>query len=72
MANYIRKEKGNHLPFWDDVKIIDREELWRISCLKEAAYMLGDSELLSKPHIEMNIQESILKKTKKNLLKIIS
>ena len=36
MADYIWKEKGNHLPLWDEVKIIDREELWRIRGLKEA------------------------------------
>ena len=26
MADHIWKEKGNHLPLWDKVKIIDREE----------------------------------------------
>ena len=26
MADHICKEKGNHLPLWDQVKIIDREE----------------------------------------------
>ena len=26
MADHIWKEKGNHLPLWDEVKIIDKEE----------------------------------------------
>ena len=44
------------------VKIIDREEHWRIRYLKESAYMLGYSELLSRLSIEMNtIWESIIK-----------
>ena len=54
MADHIWKEKGNHLPFWDEVKIIDREEHWRIRCLKEPAQMLGYSDLLSRLNIEMN------------------
>ena len=41
MADHIWKEKGNHLPLWDEVKIIDKEEYWRIRCLKEAVHMLG-------------------------------
>ena len=35
MADHILKEKGNYLPLWDKVKIIDRDEPWRISHLKE-------------------------------------
>ena len=35
MADHIWKEKGNHLPLWDKVKIIDRDKLWRQSHLKE-------------------------------------
>ena len=30
MADHIWKEKGNHLPLWDKVEIIDRDEHWRI------------------------------------------
>ena len=49
MADHIWKEKRNHLPLWDEVKIIDREDHWRIRCLKEAAHMLGYRDLLSRP-----------------------
>ena len=28
MTDHIWKEKGNHLPLWDKVKIIDRAEHW--------------------------------------------
>ena len=35
MADHIWKEKGNHLPLWDEVKISGREEHWRIRRLKE-------------------------------------
>ena len=47
------KEKGNNLPSWDKVKIIDRDEPWRISHLKELAHMWGHSDLLSREIIVM-------------------
>ena len=31
MVDHIWKEKGNHLPLWDEVEIIDSAEYWRIS-----------------------------------------
>ena len=66
MADHIWKEKGNHLPLWDEVKIIDREELWGMRHLKEATDMLGYSDLLSRPSVEMNtIWEPIIKKARK-------
>ena len=43
IADHISKGKGNHLPLWDEVKIIDREELWRIRRLKESTPMSGYS-----------------------------
>ena len=47
------------------VKTIDREEHWRIRCLKELAHMLGYSDLLSRPSIERNtIWEPIIKKAR--------
>ena len=73
MADHIWKEKkGNHLPLWDKVEIIDRAENWRIRRLKESAHMLGYNDLLSRPSIELNtIWELIIKKArwkkKKNL-----
>ena len=54
MADHIGKKTGNHLLLQDEVKIIDREH-WRIMHLKELAHMLGYSDLLSRPSIEMNI-----------------
>ena len=45
-------EKGNYLALWDEVKIIDREEHWRIKCLKESAQTLGYSDLFSRSSIE--------------------
>ena len=35
ITDHIWKEKGNYLPLWDKVKIIDRDKPWRISHLKE-------------------------------------
>ena len=65
MADHIWKEKGNHLPLWDNVKIIDREGHWKRRRLKEAAHMLGYVDLLSRPSIEMNtIWEPIIEKAK--------
>ena len=49
MADHIWKEKGNHLPLWDKIEIIDRAEHWRIRYLKESAHMLDYNDLLSRP-----------------------
>ena len=63
MVDHIWKEKGNHRPLLDEVKIIDREELWRIRHLKESAHILAYSDLSSLPSIEMNTKwEPIIKK----------
>ena len=65
MADHIWKEKGNHLPWWDEVVIIKRAEQWRIRRLTESAHMLGYNDLLSRPDIELNtIWELIIKKEK--------
>ena len=65
MADHTWKEKGNHLPLWDEVEIIDRAEHWRIKCLKESAHMVGNNDLLSRPSIEVNtIWELVIKKVK--------
>ena len=48
---------------WNEIKIIDRAEYWRIRNLKESAHMLGYNDLLSRPNTEMNtIWEPIIKK----------
>ena len=52
MADHIWKEKGNHLPLWDKVEIIEGAEHWRIRHLKESAHMLGYNYLLSRLSIE--------------------
>ena len=41
MADHIWKQKRNHLPLWEEVKIIDREEHCRIRHVKEAAPYFG-------------------------------
>ena len=65
MADHIWKEKGNYLPLWDKVEIIDRAGHWRIRRLKESAHMLGNNDLLSRPSIEMNtIWKPIIKKAR--------
>ena len=65
MAGHIWKEKGNRLPLWDEVEIIDSVEHYRIRRIKESAHMLGYNDLLSRLSIEMNtIWEPIIKKAK--------
>ena len=66
MADHIWTEKGNHLPLWDKVEIIDRTEHWRLRRLKYSAHMLGyNDDLLSRPTIELNtIWEPIIKKAR--------
>ena len=54
MEDHIWKKKGNYLPLWDEVKIIDRAEHWRIRRLNESAHMLGYNDLLRRPSKEMN------------------
>ena len=69
MAYHVWKEKGKHLPLGDEVKIIDKEHL-KIRHLKEALHILGNSDLLSIPSIEMNmIWEPILKKARLKKIK---
>ena len=64
MADPIKKEKGNHLPLWDE--IIDKAEHWQIRCPKESAHILGYNDLMSRPSIEMNtIWEPIIKKVRR-------
>ena len=55
MVDHIWKEKGNHLPSWDEVEIIDRAEHCRIRRFKESAHMMGYNDLLRWPSIETNI-----------------
>ena len=69
LTNHIFMYKNNlalNLSLWDEVKITDRtdrKEYWRVRCFKELAHMLGYSDLLSRPSIEMNtIWEPIIKK----------
>ena len=63
--NIYGRKRGNHLPLWDKVEIIDRTELWRIRRLKESAHMFGYNDLLSRPSIELNtIWEPIIKKAR--------
>ena len=54
MADHIWKEKGKHLPLWNQSRIIDREGNWRTRRLKERSHMLGYSDQFSRPSIEMN------------------
>ena len=71
MVDHIWKEKGNHLPLWDKVEIIDRAEHWRIRRLKESAHMLGYNDLLSRPSIEINtIWKPIIRKVRLKKKKI--
>ena len=39
MADHIWKEKENHLLLWDEVKMIDWEEHWRVRRLKQYIYV---------------------------------
>ena len=65
MADHIWKEKGNQLPLWDKVEIIDRAEHWRIRCLKESVHMLGYNDQLIRPSIELNtVWVPIIKKAR--------
>ena len=54
ISDHIWKEKGNHLPLWDEIEIIDSAEHWRIRRLKESPHMFGYNDLLSRPSIQMN------------------
>ena len=50
----VRREKTEvYQPFWNEVKIIGREQHWKIRKLKNSAHMLGHYNLLSRPRIEI-------------------
>ena len=48
MADHIWKVKGKKLTFSDEVKIIDKEEQWRLTCLYKAAQTMWYSDLISR------------------------
>ena len=63
MTDYIRKEKGKHLPLWDKIEMIDMAEHSRIRRPKESAHVLDYKALFSRPRIGLNtIWEAIIKK----------
>ena len=65
MADHIWKENVNYQPLRDQARIIDSEEYWKIRHLKDVALLLGNSNLLAKPSIEMNtIWEPFIKKAR--------
>ena len=65
MADHIWKEKGNQLLLWNKIEIIDRDDHWRIRCLKVSANMLGNNDLLNRPSIGLHIiWEPIIKKAR--------
>ena len=60
------ERKGKPSTLMDEVKIIDREEHWRIRCFRETVHMLGYSDLLNRLSTKMNMTwESIIKKNGK-------
>ena len=63
MSAIYEKKKMNHLTLWDEAKIINWNEHWKIRRLKETGYILGYSDLLNRPSIKMNtIKKPIIKK----------
>ena len=40
LAEHIWSANGDHIPLWNEVKIIDRERFWKERKLKEAAHIL--------------------------------
>ena len=67
-ADHIWKEKENHLPLWDEVKIIDRKEHWRIRHLKRSSAYVGlqkyvkQNKYRSKYDLGINNQKCLIKK----------
>lgn len=53
-VGHIWREKENQLSLWNKIKVIDKKEWWRVRWFKEAAHMLGNNILLSRPSIEFN------------------
>lgn len=54
MADHVWREMGRHEPLWNEVKMLERDERWRVRRLIESAHMLSYEDLLSKPNIEIN------------------
>lgn len=48
MVDHVWRKIDRHQHLWNEVKILDREQHWRIRYLKESEHMQGDKKNLSR------------------------
>lgn len=57
--------KGSHQQLWNEVKMLDKKEHWRVRLLKESERMLDYEDLHNKPSLEINkIYDQLIKDDK--------
>ena len=54
LAEHIWTANGDHIPLWNDIKIIDRERFWKERKLKEAAHILLSPKCMSQTSADLN------------------
>lgn len=65
MADHVWRGKISHQLLWNKVKLLDKEEHWRVRNLKESVHMVAYEDLLSRPSVEINtVWEPLLKEEK--------
>ena len=52
MADHVWNTPGDHMPLWDDVRVIDTERGWKQRKMKEAAHIAMSSKCISQPSAE--------------------
>ena len=54
LAEHIWNANGEHVPLWNDVKIVDRERCWKERKLKETAHIILSPTCISQTSAELN------------------
>ena len=49
-----RLTDGDHMAFWEDVKIIDKERGWKERKIKEAAHIAMSTSCISQPSADLS------------------
>ena len=54
LAEHIWNTNRDHIPLWNDIKIIDRERCWKLWKLKEAIHIFLSPKCMNQTSAELN------------------
>ena len=54
LAEHIWTANGDHIPLWNDIKIMDKARHWEEKKLKEAAHILLSPKCMSQTSADLN------------------